>query len=116
MPPAHWAEVYRGLERLDPAWDGTLDTLALEDTAAPLPDTPWEQLLVYFLYRHLYNGVMAEQLAFCLLSVEMIRWLYMKGGRCGLEALVEIARQYSAEIEYSDENIAALLDALWASG
>lgn len=110
MTPAYWQEVYRGLERLDPVWDSTLDTLNDEDTAAPLPDTAWEQLLVYFLYRHLYNGPMEEQLAFCLLSVQMIRWLYLKGGCDGLDALVEIARQYSAEIEYSDENIDELLD------
>lgn len=112
-PPAYWQEVYRGLERLDPVWDSTLDTLNDEDTAAPLPDTVWEQLLVYFLYRHLYNGPLAEQLAFCLLSVQMIQWLYLKGGQSGLQALVEIARQYSAEIEYSDENIEALMDTLY---
>lgn len=110
MPPAYWQEVYRGLERLDPVWDSTLDTLNDEDTAAPLPDTAWEQLLVYFLYRHLYNGPLGEQLAFCLLSVQMIQWLYLKGGQSGLQALVEISRQYSAEIEYSDENIDELLD------
>ena len=109
MPPAYWQEVYRGLERLDPSWDSTLDTLNGEDSSAPLPDTLWEQLLVYFLYRHLYNGPLGEQLAFCLLSVQMIRWLYLKGGQSGLQALVEIARQYSAEIEYSDENIDELV-------
>ena len=30
-----------------------------------------------------------------------------------LDDLVDIARQYSAEIEYSDENVEALLDALF---
>ena len=109
MTPGYWQKVYRGLERLDPVWDSTLDTLNGEAAAAPLPDTVWEQLLVYFLYRHLYNGPLGEQLAFCLLSVQMIQWLYLKGGQSGLQALVEIARQYSAEIEYSDENIDELV-------
>ena len=27
--------------------------------------------------------------------------------------LLDVARMYSAEIEYSEDNIAALLDALW---
>ena len=32
---------------------------------------------------------------------------------CTLADCIDLARMYSAEIEYSEENIAALLDALW---
>ncbi len=110
-----WREIYRSLERLDPAWDAILDTL----TDPPPSDDAWEKpfsrLLEYFLYRHLPaaldDGRYAARIAFCVLSTEVIRALFTQGEQT-LDRLVELARLYSAEIEYDEENIEYLLDAL----
>jgi len=108
-----WARIYASLERLDEQWGVMLDKLsAAESPDSSLPEVVQEQLLVYFAYRHLseglYDGQLAERMAFCVLSVQMISALC---GVCGLSA-AEAARMYSAEIEYSDENIQKLLDVL----
>lgn len=113
-------ETYRGLERLDPAWDEQLDVLAR--TGCELREmlqleTALEQLAVYLLYRHL-PGVLTDddlpgRTAFCVLSVRMVMALCAAKNGCTLADCAEYARMYSAEIEYSEDNIAALLDALW---
>lgn len=112
---AHWARVYSRLERLDEGWGERLEKLAAADVGGhSLSDTVREQLLVYFVYRHLadgiYDGTIGERIAFCILSERMI------DGLCSAcsESVNEIARMYSAEIEYSDENVEALIDALRA--
>ena len=118
LPPCGmdtWREIYRSLERLDPAWDAVLDTL----TDAPPSDAAWEKsfarLLEYFLYRHLPaaldDGRYAARIAFCVLSTEVIRALFAQGEQT-LDRLVELARLYSAEIEYDEENVECLLDVL----
>ena len=122
-----WAEIYLKLERLETSWTDRLDELKSTDiSVAPALDTPeWEialeQLLVYFLYPQLPfaldDGEYEGRAAFCVLSYQMIRDLCrvhaVLHGSVNLDDLVEIARQYSAEIEYSDENVEALLDALF---
>ena len=53
-------------------------------------------------------------IAFAALIFRLLRDLcgadMARGGRNGLDGLVELARLYSSEIEYSDENLTALLD------
>ncbi len=124
---SEWAEIYLELERLEESWTDRLQELKKTDIAyAPVLDTPawevaFEQLLVYFLYRQLPgaldDGVYEGRAAFAVLSYIMIRDLCrthaVLHGSVDLDDLVEIARQYSAEIEYSDENVEALLDALF---
>ena len=120
---AEWAEIYLELERLEPSWTERLLELKETDlTGISLPDwAEWEpafeQLLVYFLYRQLPfaldDGEYEGRAAFAVLSYAMIRWLLLVHialhGSAALSDLIEIARQYSAEIEYSDENIEILL-------
>lgn len=124
--PAQWAEFYLGLERMDPAWN---DALARLKTAAPsgftLPgpgpwDVPLEQLLVYFVYRH-FSGALEQndlpaRASFAVLSCRIIHCLWAsqpyESGEFLLDDLVEIARLYSAEIEYSVENMEELLGLL----
>lgn len=124
---AEWAEIYMELERLEESWTDRLEELKSTDIShAPSLDMPeweiaFEQLLVYFLYRQLPfaldDGEYEGRAAFCVLSYRIIRDLCrvhaVLHGSVNLDDLVEIARQYSAEIEYSDENVEALLDALF---
>ena len=129
IPEKDWAAVYRELERLDPAWDACLDMLAGVDAARGLSGRPldpfgtpdwgcaFEQFCVYLLCRHLPGALEDDDLpgrvAFCVLSTRVLMALCAARPGCTMAELLEFARMYSAEIEYSEDNIAALLDALW---
>lgn len=137
IPDRDWAEVYRGLERLDPAWDDMLDAISpLKIAAAPRglsdrhPDpfgvasteakslsAAYERFCIYLLYRHLPGALDDEdvpgRVAFCVLSTWVLAALCAAKPGCTLDDCANFARMYSAEIEYSEDNIAALLDALW---
>ncbi len=117
-----WAAVYRSLEQLDPEWGKKLEAWQTSTASiTKLPDTPeielaLEQLTVYFVYRHLSDalddGRLAERVALAVLSTQTSATLAAiesaKGTR-PLAALLEIARSYSAEVEYSTENVEVLL-------
>ncbi len=102
------------LERLDGDWDKTIAPLKNMTVSSPcdVPDTVFEQLLVYFLFRHLPYALeddrLAARVAFAVHSVRILHLLCEAHGGT-VDALCEAARQYSAEIEYSDENIDRLL-------
>lgn len=113
---AEWADYLFGLERLEPAWDDRLNRLRNGGEAAAAPDPiAEEQLCVYFLYRHLagalYDGDLAGRAVFAVLSCMLIREIWAADGD-GIEDWIEIAREYSSEIEYSEENLCALLDVI----
>lgn len=125
MTLTEWAEVYLRLERLDPKWTDILNSLKGKDfmpchAADGEVALALEQLLVYFIFRHLsegfYDGLLYERAAFAVLSTRMICAVCtycispVKG--LTLDGLIEAARLYSLEIEYSDENTDALLEKL----
>lgn len=114
--PASWADVFLELERLDEAWTPMLEKLAAQGETAPAPagsDTEWEQLLMYFLYRHFLTAYEDDDVGgkagFAVLSVRFLRCL--KGLYPKIE-LAELARMYSAEIEYSTQNLDVLFSEL----
>lgn len=125
IPETDWAEVYRGLERLDPAWDVQLENISLHLNDAPrgLSDRPldpfgaYANFAAYLLYRHLPGALQDDDIpgrvAVCVLSTRVLMALCAATEGCTLADCIEYARMYSAEIEYSEDNIAALLDALW---
>ncbi len=113
---AQWAKFLLTLERLDEGWTQKLTALTQD---APLPaGTPWdiplEQVGVYFLYRHLPaaldDGDVSSKAAFAALSVKLLWALFVREGGSTLSELVELARMYSGEIEYSEENLQAVFD------
>ena len=113
---SEWAKFLLTLERLDEGWTEKL-TVLTEDSPLPI-GTPWdiplEQAGVYFLYRHLPaaldDGDVASKAAFAALSVKLLWSLFVGGGCNSLSELVELARMYSSEIEYSEENLQAVFD------
>lgn len=126
LPDHDWAAIYRGLERLDPAWDAVLDSLPRhlgDEAIRGLSDRPqaplraYANFAAYLLYRHLPGALEDEDIpgrvAFCVLSVRVLAALCAATPDCSFGDCAELARMYSAEIEYSPENTAALLDALW---
>ena len=93
-----WRSFFLGLERMDMAWTELLEA----DLTGKEPDgAEFERLAEYFVYRHFSTAKDMREaglmLKFSFLSVWMIAAL--KG------ELSEKIRLYSAEIEYSDENI-----------
>lgn len=106
---AEWAEIYLGLERLDEKWTEVLEKIR-ENPAPPkdFDEISAEQLLCYFLFRHLSPWNLPETCAFAVLS------LFMTEKAAEQVGIYEGARLYSSEIEYSDENIDALLDIIGA--
>lgn len=122
---SEWAAFYKTLERLSADWDKELEILAqiktpLQNPPEALPDTPFEQLLVYFLYRHLPDAENEQDLkkraGVAALSCQILRALCLEktatGKSFSVDMLAELARMYSSEIEYSQENIDSLLDVL----
>ena len=124
-----WVTVFLRLEQLEPQWTAVLQQLqtlwpSLDFLGFRAKATAWEteyeQLLCYFLYRHFLD--MAEEFgagaaaAFAVLSCGMIFCLHAVhaavNGDISLETRIEYARQYSAEIEYSDCNPGVLLEVL----
>ena len=108
--PGAAAEFLLGLERMDEAWTDLLTRLAKEGTAALEPRLsagPYGRLAAYFLYRHFAAGPEEEapaRLRFACFAAQLL---------CALAAfapLEEAVRLFSAEIEYSDENVEKLLD------
>ena len=117
IPDRDWQEIYHSLERLDPAWDDCLDTL---DFPRPVPEglnPAVRNFCVYLLFRHLPGALEDEDIpgrvAFGVLSTRVLMALCAAKPDCTLADCMEFARMYSAEIEYDEDNIAALLDALW---
>lgn len=115
------AALLRSMERLDPAWDACLDALATlpEDPLRELDgedSTAYEQLLCYFLYRYMaaeYDGrpdMERVRALFAVLSTALIHAVHRATGGEDLESLCEIARMFSSEIEYSEENVERLMD------
>ncbi len=117
-PEAEW---FRGLERLDPAWDGLLDTLGGEWDELPHLSAAFEQFAVYLLYRHLpgalEDGDVAGRVKFVALNTRLLMALChahaARHGACTLADCAELARMWSAEVEYDEDNVNALLDMLW---
>ncbi len=111
LPQLNWKRIYRDLERLDPQWDKMIETINPNNVLPEEWAVPLEQLAIYFVYRHLAaaleDGRFSERLVFCALSVRVIGSVAETK-----EELPEIARMYSAEIEYSDKNIDLLLNRL----
>ncbi len=124
-----WADAFLHLERLDKKWTELLLMLKEDSESIHLRDfdtymqgreAEYEQLCVYLVYRHLANAPdMYEatlRAKFAALSYFLLRnigaMLYTKDKHFTLAEQVELCRMYSAEIEYSDENLYILLDEL----
>lgn len=120
--PNLWFDRLFELERLDEAWSeliseakNTKNFLAENEF-----ETETEQLTVYFLYRHGGNACdledLAKRTAFACLCVDIIRscWAAQreKYGKLDFERMCDIARLFSAEIEYSEENTETILSLL----
>ena len=121
-----WAEIYYGFEKLDEERDLILNRLMTADESElVLPvkeeyELWFENLLVYFTFRHLTESLdddrFKERIAFVVLSYIMIKSAvavhYNSKGNVTIDDITEICRVYSSEIEYCPDNIESLLGIL----
>lgn len=117
-------DIYLSLERLDETWTGILTDLRdfsfTEEIFSRELQIPFEQLACYFLFRHLPDAIWDGEtkkrvrlaLAGCFLIGALCERYKEKHGSVQIEQMAEFARMYSAEVEYSEENISTLLHVL----
>ncbi|MBR2847801.1 MAG: flagellin lysine-N-methylase [Clostridia bacterium] len=106
-------ETYTKLERLDEKWTEKLkklygysfDRQILEDERFSIF---FEQLAVYFIFRH-FDGDWASKVHFALLGAFVVGAICSAENDLSFDNMADIARMYSAEIEYSEENIETLV-------
>ncbi len=98
-------DFYSSLEMLDISWRDKLNTLKNPQTAQPdnTAERAFLNLYKYFLFRHLSADNFYGGLNFAEISVKLI-WAICERTDFSFENICEIARMYSSEIEYSDEN------------
>lgn len=125
-----WASFLLGLERLDEAWTKRLCELKKEWATVDMEafgkymkprETEYEQFAVSLLYRHFANGADEDDLgaraSFVAFGCGLIRRLgaiaWTKTGHFSFEDQVELARLFSSELEYSEENLDAVFDELF---
>ena len=124
-----WGAFFETLERLDPAWEKEIERLKnghadlssfrtfmeKEDRTAE-----YENFLWYLFYRHLASSYdedsFATYLQICILFMYILEHLgacrLSESGSFSKEEQIELARMFSSEIEYSDENIERITDLL----
>ncbi len=131
VPEMTWEEIadfFLSLERLDEKWTEQLNYLKngeadMESFARYMKgrETEYEQLLVYFIYRHFANSSdeweASARCAFAAFSYQLIKTLgalhYAKNGGFTFEDQVELCRLFSSEIEYSDENLYEIIELMY---
>lgn len=125
LTPAGFGRLYASLETMDEGWHRLMERMETLEPA-PWPDDAAMarrliNLLIYFLFRHLGNALEDGRpelwLAFCAVSTAVVwqaAWaLAPEAGRPTADGLADVARRYSAEVEYSDENVDMVADGIW---
>ena len=106
--PRAWADFFLTLEQMEESWTKLLKRLASEKDRRPagsLDDPRYEKLFSYMLYRHFITAEdlreAGDLLFFCAVGTLLVAALD-RIDPCGRD---EHIRLFSAEIEYSDENV-----------
>jgi len=118
-PPEEWIDIFLELEILDDDWRKILENargcnhLQLDIFKSPKGQMIQRQLLLYFVYRQtadgIYDKTVWKRIGFAVLGLYMIKFICAANENPTLELFKDIARRYSAEIEYSEENVKKLL-------
>ena len=113
--------LYLSLERLDEQWTKALDGLKGYNFTGEIfheksLQVAFEQLACYLIFRHfpggLTDGMFKKRIHLVLSGCFLIGAMCEKYETISLSQMVEFCRMYSGEIEYSEENINALLKVL----
>lgn len=106
-------KLYLSLERLDDAWTKEIEclkdfTFSGEIFKNDAYQTVFEQLAVYFIFRHFNEateiGDHVKGVKFALVSCYFIGALFEQNRDLTQEKMIDIVRMYSGEVEYAYEN------------
>ncbi len=107
--PEEAYRLYMSLEMLDQSWKAELEKIKSFDDAV-FKDEKLQiyfvQLACYFIFRHFKGNI--KEIKFALSGC------YVIGAMCfkqDFEKALDVARMYSSEIEYSEENVEAIVNA-----
>lgn len=115
----NWKSTFLKLERMSDSWTKRLEATQFLSTVFPEKNADsFERLAYYFIHRHVSAAEdkidLKSRLLFCFISLAAINSICSSlsdsTNEYPLELLADVAREYSAEIEYSDDNVNALLD------
>ena len=97
------------LEQMDEAWGRKLENVHSSELNGW--DTGFEQFMCYLLIRHLKpHDQNRITLLFCLFACKLVQLLF--SSQQTAENLIETARLFSSEIEYSNENVDLIMEKL----
>lgn len=107
-----WQAKLFSLEQLDPAWQDLVKSLTLTPKNSQDLDAPLEKFILYLLFRHLPNAQDDDEIRatvrFAALGSLIAKTICQNTGT----PIEEVARLFSSEIEYSEENTRILLSLL----
>ena len=107
-----WQDKLISLEQLDPAWQDLVKSLTLSQENSQDLDAPLEKFILYLLFRHLPNAQDEDEIRatvrFAALGSLIVKTICQNTGT----PIEEVARLFSSEIEYSEENTRTLLNLL----
>ena len=114
-----YKELLLSLEPMCKDWPARCE--AIKTPKALLNSAPlFERILSYFIYRYFItaaeDGDVLGKAKLSLFSTLMIYALCESEGRADAQEIAEAAKDFSKEVEYSEENTAVLLDAFSAFG
>lgn len=122
---SQWVDLLLNLEILDQQWKALLENVKSNENEIIKIDfkgfnRAFINLIIYFLFRHMVNCSDWEDLcarvSFSVFAYRLIKILcinkLIESEECNFEDLCEYARLFSSEIEYSQENMDAVLDML----
>ena len=103
------------MEVLDKTWKDKLSIFTGISLSVSENEREFTNLLAYFIYRHLITAMdkldLKSKTLFSVFSTLAIHNIYMNSKKKEVNSpLLEIARDYSGEIEYSKENLFRILD------
>ncbi|MBE6912073.1 MAG: hypothetical protein E7473_06080 [Ruminococcaceae bacterium] len=110
-------KLYLSLERLDEGWTSYLERISIEGDMSFL-DKPefakaFEQLATYFVFRHFSEGMYDEsfraRIKFAISACLVIGAITMTEEDASVDTMADIARRFSSEVEYSEDNMENLL-------
>ena len=112
-----WRELLGSLEYLDEAHRALFNCYSSRTQQAGAAETVLERALAYFIYRHVSDAADADELCaavgFSLLCERLLASLIEAREVRSFEAIVELARTVSEELEYSEDNTETLKQAFW---
>lgn len=112
---SEWIDYLLALEILDEEWRTLLESSKIKEqkTTPSSIGSYVENLFKYLVFRHVSTATselsFVSRLAFSLLGVSLVIYLFEREEKMTESRLFEIVRLFSSEIEYSEENTESLL-------